>query len=29
MIDRERGPISEHVPYHFHRKVAEALGETL
>jgi len=29
MIDRERGPISEHVPYHFHRKVAQALDEVL
>jgi len=28
MIDRGRGPISEHVPHHFHRKVAEALGES-
>jgi choline monooxygenase len=27
MVDRARGPISEHVPYYFHRKVAEAVGE--
>jgi choline monooxygenase len=29
MIDRDRGPISEHVPHHFHTKVAQALGEIL
>jgi carnitine monooxygenase subunit len=29
MIDRDRGPISEHAPHHFHRMVAAALGEVL